>query len=382
MSAKIKKRNLSLFFSGYFFIILSGIMLSYFLPFYLREQGLSILEIGAFLTLGIALGSLIGSFIFGKWLKKIKLRTGLSLSAGLAFFYSFFFYIFPNFTGVIISEFTGRVRTIISRTSSDVTVQHNISKNGHRKASSYLLILDSIAVVLGLILSILLIKVIGFRNSLLFFALIAIPGFYFYSKIDDETRFKTNRIKKIKINKTIKLLAIAENAYWFALASSFVLVITFLLTDYFSSSIIWIAILFGSLNSTIVVSTLLTRKFLDRLNYLKSSIFGVILLLISAIAVILSTNVYFLIAAMVLEGIGAGIWVPSKTAYLWKKIPKSQREEATAFVNGWRIFFNALGPFFGGFLVTSLGILAPFYFKAIVCLIPISIYIYLLKLKN
>jgi MFS family permease len=245
-----------------------------------------------------------------------------------------------------------------------------------------MLIFDSSGIIIGLAISILLISYIGFRSSLIFFSLVSFAGIIFYLKIKDDTRFKPNKIKKLKINKKIKLLAFAENSYWLALASSFVLVITFLLTEYFSSSIIWIAILFGTLNLTIVMSTLFTKTYISKFNYLKTSIFGVVLLFFSAIIIIYSTNIYFLLTAMILEGIGAGIWVPSKTAYLWKQISKEQRETVSAYVNGWRTFVGSIGPLVGGILVTYFGILSPFFFKAIICLIPISIYFYLLKLKN
>jgi FtsH-binding integral membrane protein len=94
-----KVRNLRNYFFGYLLIILSGTLMAYFLPFYLKEQGLAILQIGAFLTIGIALGSLLGSLIFGNFLKKMKLRTGLFISGIFTFLYSFIFFIFPSYTG-------------------------------------------------------------------------------------------------------------------------------------------------------------------------------------------------------------------------------------------------------------------------------------------
>jgi MFS family permease len=82
---------------------------------------------------------------------------------------------------------------------------------------------------------------------------------------------------------------------------------------------------------------------------------------------------------MVLEGIGAGIWVPSKSAIYWKLTGKESRENVSGYLFGWKEITSIIGPLVGGFLATYLGILSPFYFKAILSLVVIGIYIYVLR---
>lgn len=67
---ELKKQNVRYTLIGYFFLSISLTLISYFLPFYLKEQGLGILEIGFLFTLGLAIGSLVFSLIYSSIAKK------------------------------------------------------------------------------------------------------------------------------------------------------------------------------------------------------------------------------------------------------------------------------------------------------------------------
>ena len=377
----LKRQNLKNFFAGHFFIALSGVFLSFFLPFYLKEKGLSVLEIGALFTIGLAFGGLIVSIAYSKILKGIKLKTGLMISSFFTFFQNFILFIIPNSVGVLVSKFSGEVNTSLYRVSGDVTQQHNSDKKNHRTISSINLVVDSLALVLGLLISVLLVRKVGFGFSFLLFALFTLPALIFFSNINDKSRFKPKKhLKKFpEISVNLKLVLFSEILYWLALASSFTLVITFLVADKFAGSMIWLAILFGGLYLSISLTTLFTYKFLDKFDLIKTSILGTFILLLSAVLIIISTNLYFVLGAFILEGIGAGIWVPSKTAFYWRLVSKENRERISGYLGGWRGFANALGPLVGGFLVVRFGILAPFYFKAILSLGVLIIYVYVLR---
>ena len=143
----LKKKNLSLLFAGYFFVFTSGVLISFFLPYYLKEQGMSILAIGGLLTFGIALGMLVFGFLFGRIQRKIKLKAGLYLSAIFYFFNSIFLFFIPGSTGVIASKVSGSFGNSISKISSDVTMQHNSNNKIHRRIGSVHLIVDSISML-------------------------------------------------------------------------------------------------------------------------------------------------------------------------------------------------------------------------------------------
>ena len=136
-----------------------------------------------------------------------------------------------------------------------------------------------------------------------------------FLKMDDEqTKPPFKRESKIpkkyklpKISLNLKLVLFSEILYWLGLAASFTLVITFLVTDTFTGSISWIAFLFIGLYFSMIISTLLADKYLDKSSLLLTSIIGMFILLLSAVVVIFSTNLYWVLCAMVLEGIGAGI---------------------------------------------------------------------------
>ncbi len=379
----IKKKNVNNLVFGDFFISVSGALITFFITFYLKEKGLSILEIGGLFTFGLAFGTLITSLFYSKILRKIKLKTGLYLSAGLNFLKAFVFYLFPTSAGASISKFTGELEKTTYNVSSDTALQHNATEINKRKVVSKKLISNALGLVVGLVLSVFLIKEFGFLVSFLIFSLLTIPAFFFFSKIREETRFKLKkrRFKLPKVTNKVRLLIIAKMIYFFSMASSFHLVTTFLVVDRFLGSLTWLAIIFGGLYLSIVLTTFLTRRNLDKKDSAKTSIIGMSILLLSAIAIIISNNLYFALGAFILEGIGAGIWVPSETSLIWKNTQKENREKVSGYVMGSRGFVQAIGPFVGGLIATGFGILGPFYMKAVLCLFVIGIYIYILR-KN
>jgi len=374
------KQNLKNIFLGSFFITFSGVMLTLFLPLYLKEKGLTILEIGALLTVGLALGGFIFSVFYSKFLMKTKLKIGLNLSSLFAFLQSFVIFIFLSSFGALISNFVNVFTNASSSISQDVAIQHNVPKNKHRLISSLYLVIGSLGLLSGIIVAYFILKNIGFRYGFLTFAIVALLSMYFYSKVHDKTRFRLKKKTKLpKITFNLKLVLFSELIYWFALSSSSSLVVTFLVTDLFKGSSFWIAGLFAGLHFSIVITTILTYKYFDKFNLVKTSIIGMFIILLSALLVIFSKSIYFVLVAMILEGIGAAIWVPSKSAFYWKLIKPENREKISGYLFGWRGMTNALGPLMGGFLAFYFGILAPFYFKMIIAFLVILIYFYVLR---
>jgi predicted MFS family arabinose efflux permease len=188
-------------------------------------------------------------------------------------------------------------------------------------------------------------------------------------------------LKLPKISRTAKTLLFSEIIYWFAMATSFSIVITFLVSDKLSGTIVELGLLFialyGSMSFTAYLTN--TKKSLSKFKEINTSIFGMCILLVSAILVILSSNFYVVLTAFILEGIGFGIWVPSKTAILWKNTKKENRERVSGWLSGWIGFVQAIGPIAGGFLITKIGINAPFYLKGGIALVSLLVYVSLLK---
>lgn len=377
---KIRDKNIKYILFGYFMLAVSAALLTFFLPFYLKQEGLGILQIGGLFAFGLVIGNLLFGLFYSRILKGTSLRNGLIFTSILAFFQSAIFFILPTSTGVFLSKFTNVIENSSSKISTDVALQHNVSKNKHRKVSSYHLIASSLGIMVGIILAIIFIGLIGFRWSFLVFACFSIIPFFVYSGVSDRTRFRAKKLIKLpKSSLKLKLILFSELLYWFSLASSFALILTFLVVDKFQGSLLWIGFLFICLYFSMAITTLLTKKYLDDKDYLKSSIIGMVILLFNPILIILSNNIYLVFVAMIIEGIGAGIWTPSKSAIYWKLTKKENREKIAGYLFGWRGAVSSLGPLFGGFLVVSFGILAPFYFKAISSLLIIILYLYIFK---
>jgi len=375
----LKKENIKNVLSGHFFISVSTALTSFFLAYFLKMQGLTILQIGFLFSIGLAFGGLIISLVYSKIVKKIKLKNGLTISAIIKSFQNLFLFIIPTSFGVLASKISTEIGSKMQSVSEDVTMQHNVPHGKHRKIVSYSLITDSFGQVFGILLSIFLIIYIGFNYSFLAFFLISLIPIFFYLKVNDKSRFRLKKkIKLPKLSNNLKLFIFSEIIYWLALGASFSLVVTFLVTDRLSSSFAWIGYLFIALYASITITTLLSHRFLDKKDLTKTSIIGMFILFISSLIILISTNILVILGAFVLEGIGAGIWVPSKQAIVWRLTQKENREKVSGYIFGFRGFVSAVGPLIGGLLVTSFGILAPFYFKGGLSLLVIGIYSYIL----
>lgn len=380
----LKKRNVRYLFLGEFFFFLTSICGSFFLPYFLKEEGFNIAQIGLFMTLGIALGTLIVAIFFSKIQKRIRLKYGLATGSVFEIISSGALVIFPNSIGTVIREGFHRIGTNVYNVAGDISFQHNTEEKNKRTINSTKLTVEGFAYIIGLGLSVFLILNFGYRLSFFIFALLGIPALIFVLKVNDDTRFKQeNKQKKEKISGVLKLFLAADIIYNFALSASFVLVMTFLISDKYSGSISWIAFLFGTLYVSMTLSSILTKRLLNKMNLVLSTILGMAVLILSAVLIIISTDLYVVLAAMVLEGIGAGIWVPSQYAYYWKLTKPSQREAVSGYYNGIKSSTKAIAPLFGGWIAATLGILAPFYMKIILAAISIVIYIYVfMKIRH
>ena len=374
-----KKKNLNNIIFGHFFIAVSTALASFFLAYFLKEKGLTILQIGFLFSLGIAAGGFLFSIVYSKIIKRIKFRTGFVVAVFVKSLQNLLLFLFPTSLGAMGSQASTDIGQKIENISEDVTIQHNLEKKESRKISSRFLWNDGLGQSVGIIISIILITYLGFKYSFLIFFLIGFVPLFFYLGVNDKNRFKAKeKTKPPKLSRQLKLFAFSEMVYWLALSVSFELAITFLVTDRLQSSFAWIGYLFIGLYASITITTILTQKFLDKKDYTKTSIIGMFILFLSAIIILVSTNIWIVLGSFILEGIGAGIWVPSKTAFVWKLTQKENREKVSGYIFGFRGFVNAIGPFVGGVLVSLFGILAPFYFKAGLSLIVIAIYSYIL----
>ena len=98
----------------------------------------------------------------------------------------------------------------------------------------------------------------------------------------------------------LKLILFSEIIYWLALASTFSLVITFLVSEKLSGTLFDIGIIFIVLYSSITLTGYITKKSLDKKKEINSAMFGMVLLLISSILVIIFRNFYLILLAFLL----------------------------------------------------------------------------------
>jgi EmrB/QacA subfamily drug resistance transporter len=105
---------------------------------------------------------------------------------------------------------------------------------------------------------------------------------------------------------------------------------------------------------TTSVFILLGGKFGDRYGHRKTYLAGLILFGLFSALCSLSSNVWFLIAARALQGLGAAIMFPSQTSLIAMSFPPHSRGRATGIVVSIGALFAVLGPLIGGFLTEHL----------------------------
>ena len=92
----------------------------------------------------------------------------------------------------------------------------------------------------------------------------------------------------------------------------------------------------------------------DRIGRRRVFIGGIVLFTIASVLCALSPSVTFLIAARVVQGIGAALLIPQSLAIISATFPKSVRGKAIGTWAAASSITTAFGPVLGGFLVDSL----------------------------
>ena len=380
---ELKKKNINNILKGYFFEAIAWPMIALFLPYYLMTKGLSILQIGTIFTIAIGISTLFYSLVFSKILKKIKLKTGLIASGIIGVIKNFLLFFWPTTAGATTSKFIQQMHGPTQSISIDVSLQHNLEKNKERKVSSKRAITSSIGMTIGIILILLIVNKVNFGVAFLAISIISLFSIPFYAKVNDNTRFKPKPKQKIpKINKKLKLTLLTDILYLLALGSSFSLVIAFLVKEKFSNSFNSFGLIFILLYLSMTVTIFITKKYLDKKNSTKTAMLGMAFLLVSALVIIISQNQNIILLSFIVEGIGAGIWTPSLSAMQYRFTEKENREKVSGYFSGISRGISSVGPLVGALLVSKINIVAPFVLKAILSIITIAIYIYIIKLEK
>ncbi len=98
---------------------------------------------------------------------------------------------------------------------------------------------------------------------------------------------------------------------------------------------------------------------------------GIVIFAIASILGGVSTSVSMLIAARILQGVGAAFFFPISFSILTNALPEKQRQTATGIVVGIANLGLAIGPFVGGLLTGTLGWRWVFYFNVPVAIVAI-----------
>ncbi|RUU62157.1 MFS transporter, partial [Mesorhizobium sp. M7A.T.Ca.TU.009.01.1.1] len=93
----------------------------------------------------------------------------------------------------------------------------------------------------------------------------------------------------------------------------------------------------------------------DRFGLRRAFVAGIALFIVASLACALAPNAIVLIAFRALQGIGAAIMVPGSLAIIAKAYPKKERGRAIGIWAAASALTTALGPVFGGFVLSAFG---------------------------
>jgi hypothetical protein len=104
--------------------------------------------------------------------------------------------------------------------------------------------------------------------------------------------------------------------------------------------------------------------------------------LLSCILILSFDSLGIVLAAFILDGIGAGLWLPSLNTAYWTFTSTGLREKVSGCRSGWSSFFVAFSPAISGLFIVSFGVLSPFYLKLVFSVLAITVYLALWKRRE
>lgn len=117
----------------------------------------------------------------------------------------------------------------------------------------------------------------------------------------------------------------------------------------------------------------------DKLGRRNLTIFGILLVVISAVLCGAAQNFYELIFFRLLMGVGMSMWVISRQAMIADSIDPSIRGRVMSTFQGVNLVGSAAGPTVGGIIAEFWGYRAPFFFYAAIVLFSFITSIFLIK---
>lgn len=369
---------------SFILVSLSFGVISFLLPIYSKEMGLSATQIGGMFSV-FSFVLLIIKPLIGRWTDKIGWKWFLVVAMGL---YGVAFYLLAGATSSWMLYIVRMTQAIGSAFLSIASYSMVVALSGEGEVGKQLgkvQSTQSLGMMIGTTVSITVFFNMPFFEAwhklFVFFAVMAaVGGLIICLRVKDNVKVPTSKDKiKLKIKYSKPLIGMFLITFIFALCSSMLSPILMVyLQDYFTKDLMQLSWAFFPSAMIYIVLGSKLGYLGDRYGYKKMMVIGT---LMNCMVAFLIPFTAFLIPLSILwciDAIGDIIEGTSKSAFLAQIVEEDMRGRVYGICGSIGSLGAMIGPIFGGVLYDKISVHVPFYINGVGCLIVCALIFLLL----
>jgi hypothetical protein len=352
-SFNIKAKRYILLHTIYSVLIISWV----FLPVYLHELGLTIVEVGALFTLA-GLAEVVLTYGAGKTLDKISCNYGLAIIDFFESIACFIFGLAQNYTHILIGRFVEKAGQIF--TPSYAVYENEAYKEDYETMYQYHVMVPEVVQlvvfpILGFVLTYVVFSVTAHRS---FYIIVGACNFlvifYILKILPDVTPgVSLKRELQVSLPRKLYIIAAAEILLQFGDAVGSQFVLAYYILDNLGGTFFSISMVEAVVSIAIILTIIMSLK--RKPEMIKAAKYGIFI-------------AYFIL------NIGHSLWFPRHRTLVMKLIPEEKRGEILGSIASLKKLIAVVGPLFAGLIASKIYILAPFVAQLITFIVIYFIY--------
>lgn len=373
---------------SFILVSLSFGVISFLLPIYSKEMGLSATQIGGMFSV-FSLMLLIVKPLIGRWTDKIGWKWFLVVAMGL---YGLAFYLLAGATSSWMLYAVRMTQAIGSAFLSIASYSMAVALSGESEVGKQLGKVQSTqatGMMIGTTASIIVFFNMPFLEAwhklFVFFAMMAaVGGLIICLRVKDDVKVLASKNKTtLKIKYSKSLLGIFLITFILALCSSMLSPILMVyLQDYFTKDLMQLSLAFFPSAMIYIVLGSKLGYLGDRYGYKKMMIIGTAMNCIVAFLIPFTAYLVPLAILWCVDAVGDIIEGTSKSAFLSQIVEEDVRGQVYGICGSVGSLGAMIGPVLGGVLYDKFSVRAPFYMNGIGCFIVCVLIFFIFRLDN
>jgi DHA1 family multidrug resistance protein-like MFS transporter len=371
-SFNIKAKRYILLHTIYSVLIISWV----FLPVYLHELGLTIVEVGALFTLA-GLAEVVLTYGAGKTLDKISCNYGLAIIDFFESIACFIFGLAQNYTHILIGRFVEKAGQIF--TPSYAVYENEAYKEDYETMYQYHVMVPEVVQlvvfpILGFVLTYVVFSVTAHRS---FYIIVGACNFlvifYILKILPDVTPgVSLKRELQVSLPRKLYVIAAAEILLQFGDAVGSQFVLAYYILDNLGGTFFSISMVEAVVSIAIILTIIMSLK--RKPEMIKAAKYGIFLMMIYGLLMSWAPNMWVIFIAYFILNIGHSLWFPRHRTLVMKLIPEEKRGEILGSIASLKKLIAVVGPLFAGLIASKIYILAPFVAQLITFIVIYFIY--------